>query len=55
MRRAVVFLAAAAVALVCAGGASARTVVIGHSVRGRAITAIVRGPDDAKRKILVVG
>ena len=35
--------------------AGARTVVIGHSVRGRAITAIVRGPDDAKRKILVVG
>jgi protein MpaA len=55
MRRVVVFLAAAVVALVCAGGASARTVVLGHSVRGRAITAIVRGPDDAKRKILVVG
>jgi predicted deacylase len=35
--------------------AAARTVVVGHSVRGRAITAIVRGPDDAKRKILVVG
>ena len=47
--------AAVLVSLVCAGVAGARTVVIGHSVRGRAITAIVRGPDDAKRKILVVG
>jgi protein MpaA len=55
MRRSAVALVVAAVALVCAGGASARTVVIGQSVRGRAITAIVRGPDDAKRKILVVG
>jgi murein peptide amidase A len=42
-------------ALVAVSTASARTVVIGHSVRGRAITAIVRGPDSAKRKILVVG
>jgi murein peptide amidase A len=32
-----------------------RTVVIGHSVKGRPIIAIVRGPNDAPRKILVVG
>ena len=30
-----------------------RTVVIGHSVKGRPIIAIVRGPNDAPRKILV--
>jgi murein peptide amidase A len=46
---------ALALALVWAGAAVARTVVIGHSVSGRAITATVRGPDDARRKILVVG
>jgi murein peptide amidase A len=33
----------------------ARRVVIGHSVRGRAITATVLGPDSAPRKILLVG
>ena len=56
MRRVVASVCAAMlVALGCAGVASARTVVIGHSVRGRAITAIVRGPADARRKILVVG
>jgi murein peptide amidase A len=56
VRRVVACVAAVVLAtLVCAGVAAARTVVIGHSVRGRAITAIVRGPDDAKRKILVVG
>ena len=43
------------VALVCAGSAAARTVVIGHSVRGRRIVAVVRGPNDARRKVLVVG
>ena len=44
------------VALVCAAGsAAARTVVIGHSVRGRRIVAVVRGPNDAPRKVLVVG
>jgi murein peptide amidase A len=32
-----------------------RTIVIGHSVRGRRIIAVVRGPNDAQRKILVVG
>lgn len=32
-----------------------RTVVIGHSVKGRRIIAIARGPNDARRKILVVG
>jgi protein MpaA len=35
--------------------ACARQVVIGHSVRGRPITAQVFGPDSATRKILVVG
>jgi protein MpaA len=35
--------------------ASARTVPIGRSVRGRAITARVLGPDTAPRKILLVG
>ena len=34
---------------------SARTLVIGRSVRGRAITARVIGPDGAARRILVVG
>jgi len=32
-----------------------RTVVIGHSVKGRRIIAIVRGPDNARRKILLFG
>jgi protein MpaA len=35
--------------------ATARTVLIGRSVRGRAITARVLGPDSAARKILLVG
>jgi murein peptide amidase A len=35
--------------------ASGRTVVIGHSVKGRPIVALVRGADDSPRKILVVG
>jgi murein peptide amidase A len=60
-------LAVAPAALVCAavapvfapaGAASppaARTVVLGHSVKGRRIIAIVRGPNDAPRKILLVG
>lgn len=38
-----------------AGTAAARTVLIGHSVDGRPITARVVGPDSAKRKILLVG
>lgn len=32
-----------------------RTVIIGHSVLGRPISALVLGPDSAKRKILLVG
>jgi protein MpaA len=48
-------LAVMVVALVCAGSAAARTVVIGHSVRGRQIVAVVRGPNDAPRRVLVVG
>jgi murein peptide amidase A len=35
--------------------AQARVVVIGHSVRGRAIKAEVIGPDSARRRVLVVG
>ncbi len=35
--------------------AAARTVVIGHSVRGRPIVASVLGADSASRKILLVG
>jgi protein MpaA len=42
-------------ALACASVAGARTVLIGHSLRGRAITAQVLGPDTAPRKILIVG
>jgi hypothetical protein len=35
--------------------AAGRRVVIGHSVRGRAIVAHVLGPDSAPRKLLLVG
>jgi protein MpaA len=38
-----------------AATADARTVTLGHSVQGRAITARVLGPDSAPRKILLVG
>jgi protein MpaA len=48
-------LAVVVVALVCSASASARTLVIGHSVRGRRMIALVRGPNDAPRKILIVG
>jgi murein peptide amidase A len=49
-------LAAALVAMLgVASVASARRVAVGRSVDGRAITAIVRGPDSARRKLLVVG
>ena len=34
---------------------AARTVLIGHSVRGRRIIARVLGPNDARRRILLVG
>jgi murein peptide amidase A len=48
---------AGALAAVFAGAsiARARNVTIGRSVDGRPITAIVRGPSSAKRRILVVG
>jgi murein peptide amidase A len=51
---------AAALTLACvlslgAQQAAARTVVIGHSVRGRTIVARVLGPSSAPRKILLVG
>jgi protein MpaA len=42
-------------ALVWVATASANTVLIGHSVRGRPITAQVLGADGAQRKVLVVG
>src|SRR5260370_1641109 len=48
---AIVALAALCVAAV----ADARTVTLGRSVQGRAITAQVLGPDSAARKILLVG
>jgi protein MpaA len=37
------------------GATASRTVLIGRSVRGRRITARVLGPNDARRKILMVG
>ncbi len=37
------------------GGATQRTVVFGHSVRGRPLVAHVLGADTAPRKILLVG
>jgi protein MpaA len=39
----------------CPAVAAARTLVIGHSVRGRAIVARVLGAETASRKILLVG
>jgi protein MpaA len=41
--------------LIGAAVAQARTVLLGRSVQGRAITAQVIGPDTAVRKILLVG
>lgn len=41
--------------LIWTAAAIARVVVIGHSSRGRAITAQVLGPNSAPRKILLVG
>ncbi len=41
--------------LVLAPAAKAHTLTIGHSVRGRPITAQVLGPDSAPRKVLLVG
>jgi len=38
-----------------ATGVQARTVLVGHSVRGRAITARVIGPDSAARRLLLIG
>jgi len=57
-RNPVVFVASAFVALAVLASvsvANAKTVLIGRSVRGRAITAQVLGPDTAPRKILLVG
>jgi murein peptide amidase A len=49
------FVALAVLASVSVSVAGARTIVIGRSVRGRAISAKVLGPDTAPRKILLVG
>jgi murein peptide amidase A len=57
-RNPVVFVVSSFVALAVLASVSvadARTVVINRSVRGRAITAQVLGPDTAPRKILLVG
>ena len=57
-RNPVVFVVSLFVALAVLASvsvASAKTVVIGRSVRGRTITAQVLGPDTAPRKILLVG
>jgi protein MpaA len=48
-----ILLAAGCIATTAAAGA--RTVTIGHSVRGRPITAQVLGADSAPRKVLLVG
>ena len=45
----------AVLALVAVIAAGARSVVIGHSVERRPITALAIGPASAKRRILVVG
>ena len=45
----------AVLALVAVLAGGERTLTVGHSVAGRPITAIVIGPDNAKRKILIVG
>jgi murein peptide amidase A len=51
-----VAVAGAGAAVATAGdGSRARRVLIGHSVDGRAISALVVGPDAAPRKILLVG
>jgi protein MpaA len=49
------WLIVAASALVLSPAALARRVLLGHSVDGRPITAVVVGPDSAARKILLVG
>jgi murein peptide amidase A len=57
MRARVVGVALPAVlgALLCAGAASARTVVFGRSIDGRPLLAHVLGASSAPRKILLVG
>jgi murein peptide amidase A len=45
----------ALIVLACAANASARTVLVGHSVRGRAILAHVLGAETATRRVLLVG
>ena len=48
-------LAVALAALASTAVAGVHKLVIGHSVKGRPIIALVRGPNDAPRKILIVG
>jgi protein MpaA len=55
LARCVSTVATALALLVVAPSAAARIVIIGHSVRGRPIVALVRGPNAAPRKVLVVG
>jgi protein MpaA len=52
---ALVLAAAACAAAPANAAASGRTLVIGHSLRGRAIVAHVFGPAAAKRRVLIVG
>jgi protein MpaA len=55
MRLAATFAAWLVLSLAGAGIAGARTVLVGRSVHGRAITARVIGADSARRKLLLVG
>ena len=55
LRRLAVFVLVTLGVLSWTAPALARIVLIGHSSRGRAITAQVLGPNGAPRKILVVG
>ncbi|MGI9184329.1 MAG: M14 family zinc carboxypeptidase [Solirubrobacteraceae bacterium] len=55
VRLAAVVGAGLVLTLTGAGSAGARTVLVGRSVQGRAITARVIGPDHARRKVLLVG
>lgn len=48
-------LACALASLLALPAAAARTVLVGHSVDGRRITARIVGPDTSTRRVLVVG
>jgi murein peptide amidase A len=55
VKLAAVFAAWFILSLAGAGSAGARTVLVGRSVDGRAITARVIGPNSARHKLLLVG